>query len=322
MSEPLLQVKGLYKHYPVPRKSLLAKRSYVKAVNDVTFEIEKGEIFGLVGESGCGKSTLGQLLVQLHPLTGGSLTFQGQDITHVKGKEQKALRRSIQMIFQDPFSSLNPKKKIRAILEEPLLIHGIGDKADRLAAVKEMLSHVGLNDSYLERYPHELSGGQRQRIGIACALILRPEFIVADEALSALDVSVQAQILNLLVELQQKFQLTMLFISHDLNVVQYISSRVGVMYLGELMEIAAAEQFGEKPLHPYSQALLYSAPDMERQERANPYLIRGEVPSPVDLPSGCAFHNRCPFATALCKKVKPLLQQVADNHFVRCHQAF
>lgn len=317
MTEVLIQASSLTKHYPVPKQGLLEKRQVLRAVDGVSFQIAEGEIFGLVGESGCGKSTTGQLLVQLVKQTGGDLLYRGRTISGLSRSEMKSLRRDIQIVFQDPYSSLNPKKKIGWILEEPLIIHRIGDKQTRRKMVSETLEQVGLDPGYADRYPHELSGGQKQRVGIAAALVLTPKFIVIDEAVSALDVSVQSQILNLLKELQQKRGLTYLFISHDLNVVEYISDRVGVMYLGKMVEIFTAGEAGEGPLHPYTRALFSSIPDVRmKKERVT---LQGEVPSPIHPPGGCAFHPRCPLAVDKCRVTAPELRRVAPGHEVSCH---
>jgi len=317
MTEALIQASSLTKHYPVPRQKLFEKRHMLRAVDGVSFRIAEGEIFGLVGESGCGKSTTGQLLVQLVKQTGGELFYQGRNISELSDGEMKSLRRDIQIVFQDPYSSLNPKKTIGWILEEPLIIHRIGDKRSRRKIVVETLEQVGLDPSYAGRYPHELSGGQRQRVGIAAALVLTPKFIVIDEAVSALDVSVQSQILNLLKELQQKRGLTYLFISHDLNVVEYISDRVGVMYLGKMVEIFTVGEAVDGPLHPYTRALFSSIPDVKmKRERVT---LQGEVPSPIHPPGGCAFHPRCPLATDKCRVTAPELRRVAAGHEVSCH---
>jgi len=317
MTRALIQASSLTKHYPVPKRKLLEKRSVLRAVDGVSFEIAEGEIFGLVGESGCGKSTTGQLLVQLVKQTGGDLMYRGRNIGGLSGSEMKALRRDIQIVFQDPYSSLNPKKTIGWILEEPLIIHKLGDKETRRRVVSETLEQVGLDPSYASRYPHELSGGQRQRVGIAAALVLTPKFIVIDEAVSALDVSVQSQILNLLKELQQKRGLTYLFISHDLNVVEYISDRVGVMYLGKIVEIFTIGAAGGEPLHPYTRALFSSIPDVSaKKERVT---LQGEVPSPIHPPSGCAFHPRCPLATDKCRTAAPELRRIGPGHELSCH---
>ncbi|TMV49107.1 ATP-binding cassette domain-containing protein [Paenibacillus mesophilus] len=317
MTEALIRASSLAKHYPVSKQGLLAKRQVLRAVDGVSFRIAEGEIFGLVGESGCGKSTTGQLLVQLVKQTAGDIYYRGRNLSGLSGSEMKSLRRDIQIVFQDPYSSLNPKKTIGWILEEPLIIHRIGDKRTRRKIVAETLEQVGLDPGYASRYPHELSGGQRQRVGIAAALVLSPKFIVIDEAVSALDVSVQSQILNLLKQLQQKRGLTYLFISHDLNVVEYISDRVGVMYLGKMVEIFDAGAAGGEPLHPYTRALFSSVPDVKkRKERV---MLQGEVPSPIDPPGGCAFHPRCPHAMDKCRDVAPELRIVGPGREVSCH---
>lgn len=317
MSGALIRANALTKHYPVPKQGLLEKRQVLRAVDGVSFAINEGEIFGLVGESGCGKSTTGQLLVQLVKQTQGELYFQGRPLGGLSAGEMKSLRRDVQIVFQDPYSSLNPKKTIGWTLEEPLIIHRIGDKMTRRRIVAETLEQVGLDPGYASRYPHELSGGQRQRVGIAAALVLSPKFIVIDEAVSALDVSVQSQILNLLKELQMKRGLTYLFISHDLNVVEYISDRVGVMYLGKMVEIFEVGREGAEPLHPYTKALFSAIPDVKmRKERVT---LQGEVPSPIDPPSGCAFHPRCPLATDRCRSAAPELKRVGPGHEISCH---
>ncbi|MGG1663632.1 ABC transporter ATP-binding protein [Brevibacillus sp. NRS-1366] len=317
MSKALIQVEALTKHFPLPKMKLLEKRQVVKAVNEISFEIAEGEIFGLVGESGCGKSTTGQMLVQLVKESHGSIYYRDRQINRLSANEMKVLRRELQIVFQDPSSSLNPKKTIGWLLEEPLVIHGITNKTKRREIVIETLEQVGLGTDYLKRYPHELSGGQKQRVGIAAALVLKPKFIVIDEAVSALDVSVQSQILNLLLELRNKLGLTYLFISHDLNVVQYISDRVGVMYLGKLVEIFDVDQTPQGPLHPYTKALFSAIPDvMGTRERI---LLKGDVPNPLSLPNGCPFHPRCPLAMDKCSKEPPTLRTLAPRHAVSCH---
>ena len=318
MTEALIEVNSLAKHYPVPRRRLLEEKLVLRAVDGVSFRIAEGEIFGLVGESGCGKSTTGQLLVQLVKQTQGDIFFQGRRIgAKLSGSELRRLRRDIQIVFQDPYSSLNPKKTVGWTLEEPLIVHRIGDRRTRRAIVAETLEQVGLDPSYASRYPHELSGGQRQRVGIAAALVLSPRFIVIDEAVSALDVSVQAQILNLLKELQQRRGLTYLFISHDWNVVEYISDRIGVMYLGRMAEIFTTGAEGAEPLHPYTRALFSSIPDVRKARERVP--LQGEVPSPIHPPAGCAFHPRCPFAMDQCRSLVPELKSVGPGHEVSCH---
>lgn len=316
MRKTLIRVDGLTKHYPVPKTKLFEKRQFVRAVNQLSFEIGEGEIFGLVGESGCGKSTTGQMIVQLIKATRGDVYYREKPIFKQSKAEWKALRRELQIVFQDPYSSLNPKKTVGWLLEEPLFVHGMKDKQRRKRLVAEKLEQVGLDSDYMKRYPHELSGGQRQRVGIAAALVLQPKFIVIDEAVSALDVSVQAQILNLLMDLRKKWGLTYLFISHDLNVVQYLSDRIGVMYLGNLVEIFDATDAGE-PLHPYTKALFSAIPDV-KQKKQRTYL-HGDVPNGIHPPSGCAFHTRCPVATERCKRQAPVLKQVSPQHWVSCH---
>lgn len=318
MSAVLIEVEGLTKNYPVPRQGLWERQQYVKAVGGVSFEIGEGETFGLVGESGCGKSTTGQMLVRLLERTQGSIRYRGMDITGLDRRAMRSLRRELQIVFQDPYASLNPKKPIGWILEEPLIIHRIGDRRERRKIVAETLEQVGLDNSYLKRYPHELSGGQRQRVGIASALVLNPRFIVIDEAVSALDVSIQSQILNLLKELQQRYGLTYLFISHDLNVVQYMSDRVGVMYLGKMVEIIDVRETEREPLHPYTQALFSAIPQVKAHDRER-ILLRGDLPNPVSPPQGCAFHPRCSYATNKCRQAVPELRTHESGNLVSCH---
>ncbi|MFD3257206.1 ABC transporter ATP-binding protein [Paenibacillus lentus] len=317
MREELIRVETLAKHYRVPKMKLFEKRQAVHAVDGISFGITEGEIFGLVGESGCGKSTTGQMIVQLVKESAGSIYYRDRKINDLSGAGMKALRQELQIVFQDPYSSLNPKKTIGWLLEEPLIIHGIGDKAERRKIVTETLEQVGLSSDYLKRYPHELSGGQKQRVGIAAALVLKPKFIVIDEAVSALDVSVQSQILNLLKELRDKLRLTYLFISHDLNVVQYISDRVGVMYLGKLVEIFDAGSTVDGPLHPYTKALFSAIPDVKGEKER--ILLKGDVPNPIHPPKGCAFHPRCPLATDKCGRERPALRSITPSHAVSCH---
>lgn len=318
MTAPLLEVRNLKQYFPV-RKGLLQRVvAHVKAVDDVSFSIRPGETLGLVGESGCGKTTIGRTLLRLYEPTSGQIVFDGRDVTNLRGAELRGLRRNMQIVFQDPFSSLNPRMTIRGIIEEGLLVHRIGDKASRLERAQTILARCGLDPSYLYRYPHEFSGGQRQRISIARALALNPRFMVLDEPISALDVSIQSQIINLLTELKDEFQLTYLFISHDLSVVQYISDRVAVMYLGEIVEQGTSEQLYGNPLHPYTKALLASAPSLDPTRRRQRTPLAGDVPSPLKPPSGCRFHPRCPLATDLCKQVAPAPLDL-DGHVVRCH---
>ena len=291
----------------------------VKAVDDVSFEIMKGETFGVVGESGCGKSTLGRTLIRLQQPTEGHIYLNGTDIAGLKGAQLKEMRKEAQIIFQDPSACLNPRRTIKQILMEPFEIHNLKGKIDVDAKIMELLQLVGLDSYHLSRYPHELSGGQKQRIGIARALTLEPQIIICDEAVSALDVSVQAQVLNLLQELKEKLGLTYFFISHNLNVVYQVSDRVGVMYLGKMVEIANYDQLYEKRYHPYTEALLSAIPQVDQEEQKERIHLEGEVPSPYDPPSGCHFHTRCPKACDKCRQTAPELKEVAPGHYVACH---
>ena len=291
----------------------------VKAVDDVSFEIMKGETFGVVGESGCGKSTLGRTLIRLQQPTEGHIYLNGTDIAGLKGAQLKEMRKEAQIIFQDPSACLNPRRTIKQILMEPFEIHNLKGKIDVDAKIMELLQLVGLDSYHLSRYPHELSGGQKQRIGIARALALEPQIIICDEAVSALDVSVQAQVLKLLQELKEKLGLTYFFISHNLNVVYQVSDRVGVMYLGKMVEIANYDQLYEKRYHPYTEALLSAIPQVDQEEQKERIHLEGEVPSPYDPPSGCHFHTRCPKACDKCRQTAPELKEVAPGHYVACH---
>ena len=291
----------------------------VKAVDDVSFEIMKGETCGVVGESGCGKSTLGRTLIRLQQPTEGHIYLNGTDIAGLKGAQLKEMRKEAQIIFQDPSACLNPRRTIKQILMEPFEIHNLKGKIDVDAKIMELLQLVGLDSYHLSRYPHELSGGQKQRIGIARALALEPQIIICDEAVSALDVSVQAQVLNLLQELKEKLGLTYFFISHNLNVVYQVSDRVGVMYLGKMVEIANYDQLYEKRYHPYTEALLSAIPQVDQEEQKERIHLEGEVPSPYDPPSGCHFHTRCPKACDKCRQTAPELKEVAPGHYVACH---
>ena len=294
------------------------KGQTVKAVDDVSFEIMKGETFGVVGESGCGKSTLGRTLIRLQQPTDGHIYLNGTDIAGLKGAQLKEMRKEAQIIFQDPSACLNPRRTIKQILMEPFEIHNLKGKIDVDAKIMELLQLVGLDSYHLSRYPHELSGGQKQRIGIARALALEPQIIICDEAVSALDVSVQAQVLNLLQELKEKLGLTYFFISHNLNVVYQVSDRVGVMYLGKMVEIANYDQLYEKRYHPYTEALLSAIPQVDQEEQKERIHLEGEVPSPYDPPSGCHFHTRCPKACDKCRQTAPELKEVAPGHYVAC----
>lgn len=320
MSTPFLEIKNLTKHFPIKGGFFSREIGSVKAVTDVSLKIKKGETLGLVGESGCGKSTLGRCAIRLLDTTSGQILLEGKDITNVKGEELRALRRKMQIIFQDPYSSLNPRMTVGKIIEEPLIIHKIGDSAkDRRDRVKQLIETVGLRKEAIDRYPHEFSGGQRQRIGIARSLAVDPQLIVCDEPVSALDVSIQAQVINLLMDLQQKLGLTYLFIAHDLKVVEHISNRVAVMYLGKVVELADADELYKNPKHPYTQALLSSIPVPKvGGNRMKRIILQGDVPSPVNPPSGCYFHPRCPIAIPECKTTTPALKELGANHEARC----
>ena len=323
MNGPLVEARGLVKHSPLTRGVLLRRElGRVHAVDGVSFEIQRGETLGLVGETGCGKSTVARLVTRLLEPTSGEVIFDGKDITGWSRRELRPLRRELQVIFQDPYSSLNPRRTVGAIVGEPLRIQGIGTKAGRRARVRELLARVGLNPEHYNRYPHEFSGGQRQRIGIARALVTTPKLIVADEPVSALDVSIQAQILNLLKDLQSEFDLTYLFIAHDLNVVRHVSDRIAVMYLGKIVEVSPADELYAKPIHPYTEALLSAVPVPEpgaRERRRERVILRGDVPSPVAPPPACRFHPRCPYATDICRRVEPPLVGYGNDHLAACH---
>lgn len=320
MSEPILKIRGLTKHFPIRGGVFATKQGDVKAVQEVSFDLRKGETLGLVGESGCGKSTLGRTLMRLEEPTAGSVLFEDTDLAKLKLGELFALRRDLQMIFQDPYSSLNPRMTVGEIVREPLDIHKWGSRNEREAKVAELLTQVGLKPEMTDRYPHEFSGGQRQRIGIARTLALDPKVVVADEPVSALDVSVQAQVINLMVRLQKQHDLTYIFISHDLSVVEYISDRIAIMYLGRIVEIGDKTTIFEKPSHPYTRALIAAVPVPDPEKRGQHQLIEGEIPSPVNPPRGCAFHPRCPFAREECKAAVPPLEPMAtgDSHLVAC----
>jgi oligopeptide transport system ATP-binding protein len=321
---PLLEVRGLRMHFPVT-EGIIARRKIgdVKAVDGVDLTIRRGETLGLVGESGCGKTTMGRCILRLETPTAGEILYDGVDIAGLDRRSLVALRRRIQVIFQDPYSSLNPRQKVGTILAEPMKVHGIEPDATRRAQrVRELLSVCGLNPNFADRYPHEMSGGQRQRVGIARALAVDPEFIVCDEAVSALDVSIQAQIINLLEDLREKFNLTYLFIAHDLSVVRHLCQRVAVMYLGHVVELADCDEVFDNPLHPYTRALLAAVPvpdpTVEADRRFQP--LSGEVPSPINPPSGCVFHPRCPIAVAECQRAPPELRELRPGHWVACSQ--
>ncbi|WP_251551988.1 ABC transporter ATP-binding protein [Neobacillus muris] len=318
MSELLLEVNGLKKYFPITGGIFGRKLGEVKAVDDVSFYVKKGETLGIVGESGCGKSTTGRLLMRLIEASDGRIMFEDQEINKMSKAELRRVRRDVQMVFQDPYASLNPRNSVEQILEEPLIVHGIGTKEERKKRVKEMLEVVGLSSCHAKRYPHQFSGGQRQRIGIARALMTKPKLIIADEPVSALDVSIQAQVLNLMKDIQREFDLTYIFIAHDLGVVRHISDRVGVMYLGRLIELADSEEIYENPLHPYTKALLSAVPIPDPDLKKQTSLIEGELPSPANPPSGCAFHTRCKECMDICKTERPIEHNL-NGHYAACH---
>ena len=318
MSEPLIATQDLCRYFRLAGP--WSRGPTLKAVDQVTLALQEGETLGLVGESGCGKSTLGRVLLALLPPTRGKVWFAGEDLARLSNRRLKELRRRMQIIFQDPYSSLNPRMTVRQTLEEPYLIHRLGTKSQRRDWAAEVLAEVGLNEEHLERYPHEFSGGQRQRLGLARALTLKPRLIVADEPVSALDVSIQAQILNLLSQLQERHGLTYLFISHDLSVISQICSRIAVMYLGRLVDLAPREVFDTAPLHPYTEALLAAVPLPNPERPFNPPQLQGDPPSPIQIPSGCPFHPRCPEAQfPICRDTVPEFRETAPGHWVSCH---
>jgi oligopeptide transport system ATP-binding protein len=317
---PLVEVRDLVKYYPIHGGILLRQVGAVKAVDGVSLWIQRGETLGLVGESGCGKSTLGRVILRLEEPTSGDVLFEGESILHYGKDKMRKLRRDMQIIFQDPFSSLNPRKNVAHIVGEPLLVHGMRNRRERNERVAELLEEVGLRREHLRRYPHQFSGGQRQRIGVARALALNPKLIICDEAVSALDVSIQAQVINLLQDLQQKWGLTYLFISHDLSVVEHISDRVAVMYLGRIVELADSVELYKNPTHPYTKALLAAAPVPDPTRAPQRTILRGDVPSPIAPPPGCHFNTRCRHAVDVCRHDASQLLEVSPQHYVACHQ--
>lgn len=324
MADGLLHVKNLVKHFPIKQGILIQKQiGAVHAVDGVSFDIIKGETLGLVGESGCGKSTTGRTILQLYRPTSGEVVFEGTDLVKLKGEDLRKMRRRMQMIFQDPYASLNPRMTIGEIIAEPIMIHNPSDRVGARDKVAELLKLVGLNPQYANRYPHEFSGGQRQRVGVARSLSLEPSLIICDEPVSALDVSIQAQVVNLLEDLQEKFNLTYLFIAHDLSMVRHISNRIAVMYLGVIVEVADSDELFRNPLHPYSRALLSAVPvpDPMVEAKRQRLILQGDVPSPVNPPSGCRFRTRCPIAKDICAQEKPATVEFSENHFVACHFA-
>lgn len=319
MSEALIEVHRLKKYYPVRAGLFNRTVNHVKAVDDISFSIYPGETFGLVGESGSGKSTAGRAILRLTDKTAGDVRYQGTDIHQLSRTDMRRLRPELQFIFQDPYSSLNPRMRIGDAIGEALLQHGLAAKEELRDRVEDILSVCGMAAYHYDRYPHEFSGGQRQRIGIARAIILQPRFIVADEPVSALDVSIQAQIINLFRHLQEERGLTYLFISHDLSVVEHLCSRIGVMYLGSLVELAPGDELFRQPLHPYTQALLSAIPIPDPKRKRSRIMLRGDIPSPVNPPSGCKFHTRCPAAKDICRQETPLFREVGSQHYVACH---
>jgi oligopeptide transport system ATP-binding protein len=322
MSHPFIQIKDLSKNFPIKGGLLSREVASVKAVQRVSLDIKEGETLGLVGESGCGKSTLGRCIIRLIEPSSGQIFLDGVDVTNKKGEELRALRRQMQIIFQDPYASLNPRMTVGSIISEPLEIHKLFDsRSDRLDRVKQLIELVGLRPEHINRYPHEFSGGQRQRIGIARALAVNPKFIVCDEPVSALDVSIQAQVINLLMDLQQKLGLTYLFIAHDLKVVEHISNRVAVMYLGKVVELAEAEELYQYPSHPYTRALLSAIPVPDPRRKEQRIILTGDVPSPINPPQGCHFHPRCPDMIEECKSTCPSLRETRKEHETACIRA-
>lgn len=321
MSNKLIEVNNLKKYFPIKKSSIIGKSKYLKAVDGVSFYIKEGETFGLVGESGCGKSTTGRSIIRLFDVTEGEIRYRGKDIAKLNERELKPYRRKMQVIFQDPYASLNPSLTVENLISEPLDVYNIGDKKERKEKVLELLEKVGLDKEHMDRYPHEFSGGQRQRIGIARALSIDPEFVLCDEPISALDVSIQAQVVNMLEDLQKEMGLTYLFIAHDLSMVRHLSHRIGVMYLGKLIETGSSDEIYDHPAHPYTQALLSSVlvPDPKKAIQKPIKALEGDVPSPLNPPQGCKFVTRCKYAMKKCHEIEPILQEIAPGHTVACH---
>ncbi|MFB5193629.1 ABC transporter ATP-binding protein [Neobacillus sp. KR4-4] len=318
--KPILEIKGLKKHFPIKTGFFNKVTGHVRAVDGVDFQVMPGETLGIVGESGCGKSTTGRTILRLLDPSAGEVLFNGKDLAKLSKEEMRQMRKDIQMVFQDPYASLNPRKTIRQILLEPLKVHGIGSsRGERIKRVEEIIEVVGLRKEHLDRHPHDFSGGQRQRIGIARALILKPKVIIADEPVSALDVSIQSQVLNLLKDLKKEFNLTLIFISHDLSVVRHLCDRIAVMYLGRVVEIADKKQLFTNPSHPYTSALLSAVPIANPKAKRERVILKGDLPSPANPPSGCTFHPRCPVAKESCKTKIPILQDIDSGHHVSCH---
>lgn len=319
MDNAILEVKNLKKYFEIKGGIFSRKVGEVKAVDDVSFSVRQGEVLGLVGESGCGKSTTGRSILRLIEPTDGQVFFKGKEITQLNEEEMRLMRRDMQIVFQDPYASLNPRHTVEKIISEPMIVHGIGNAKERREKVHHLLEVVGLSSFHATRYPHQFSGGQRQRIGIARALAVNPKLIIADEPVSALDVSIQSQVLNLMQDLQKEFNLTYIFIAHDLSVVKHISDRVGVMYLGRLVELASKDDLYENPKHPYTQALLSAVPVVDPDFKTERIILSGDVPSPANPPSGCAFHTRCPAVMERCKTVRPEFKDTSDGHYAACH---
>jgi oligopeptide/dipeptide ABC transporter ATP-binding protein len=320
-SANLLDVQDLTKYFPVGDQGFFGEKQVVKALDGITFTLKRGETLGIVGESGCGKSTMGRAILRLHEPSSGTIIYDGKDITRVSKRQMRDNRKDMQIIFQDPYGSLNPRMTVGAMLSEIVETHKIVSKKELYDYVCNLLAEVGLSEQHYHRFPHEFSGGQRQRVSIARALCTNPKLIVCDEAVSALDVSVQSQILNLLQRLKKEHQLTYLFISHDLSVVKHVSDRVAVMYLGKMVELADKRDLYDNPLHPYTKALLSAIPSTKEEKKRERVILKGDVPSPINVPSGCRFHTRCPLATDLCRAEEPAFREVSEKHFAACHYA-